>query len=120
MLRLPRTRQERRRRGRREGKPDEAAEKCVSCGGRKAPRVRGRSEGVGIMKAYESPNAELISFPDEKIMTLTASGCDCQWSGYDQIVDVNNPNYNEECGAVSGGAEENPYGIAAPNWGVMG
>ena len=75
-------------------------------------------EGVVTLKEYISPCAELIVFADEKIMT--ASGCNCQFSGYDQIVDVNDPRYDEDCEAVSGGAIENPYGIPAPQWGILG
>ena len=71
------------------------------------------------MKGYISPTAELIIFENDMRMYLQ-SGCDCQWSGYDNVVNVEDPNYDEDCTASSGHASENPYSIDAPAWGNAG
>ena len=69
------------------------------------------------MKEYVSPTVELITFSDEKV--LTASGCNCQFSGYDEVIDTLNPEYDPDCEAVTGHASENPYGVPAPKWGNL-
>ena len=64
------------------------------------------------MEKYLSPNAELITFSNEKILTASGSGCNCHF-------DISKQNMGLEgvgCSALSGHASENPFGISAPNW----
>ena len=65
------------------------------------------------MKEYVSPNAELITFVNENI--LAKSGCNCHFDITSNTMMINGQVPECEFG-VSGGANENPFGVAAPNW----
>lgn len=65
------------------------------------------------MKEYESPKVELISFSEERI--LTQSGCNCHYDVTSNQMMIGG--VKPECGfGESGGAVENPFGVAAPDW----
>ena len=67
------------------------------------------------MKEYESPNAEMITFVDEKIMT-DSGDCNCHYDITSNTMMING--IKPECpeGGETGGAIENPFGVPAPNW----
>ena len=67
------------------------------------------------MGKYQSPTVELITFNDD--MVLWSSNCNCQYSGYDEVVDTDSPLFNKDCGAASWHASENPWHIPSPEYG---
>lgn len=67
------------------------------------------------MREYKSPSVELITFSDD--MVMVTSNCNCRYDGYDEVVTPGAPGYDEECGAASWHASENPWNIPAPEYG---
>lgn len=66
------------------------------------------------MEKYVSPNAELITFEDEIIMAVSGQ-CNCHYDITSNTMMVNGQ--KPECShGESGGAVENPFGVAAPDW----
>ncbi len=68
------------------------------------------------MREYVSPDAELLTFESEMVMTASpVSGCNCHYDITSNTMMINGQTPECEYGET-GGAEENPFGIAAPDW----